>query len=381
LYRLSIAGVIMRTVVLGLVCSASVASAAPMTMSWQGRALDGAGVPIDGGSHSVVVEMWTSSTTIDETNDRLHVESFSTVAPESGFFALTLGTGTVLDSGIFSNEEVWMDVTVDGSTMGVRTLLTSVPMSGRSVETARFSASAAACDGSVAADVGLVRFTGTDFEGCTASGWLPFTPVKLGLSVTTPALSCFHIKTVDAGAANGTYWLDPNNTGSFEAYCDMDAGGWTLVARMTVAGNQAHWNTGTVGVTGTTAVSVNSTSTQKFADSRINAIRLGSTYTGTTAYRMSCWDGTGNAATMFCSSSCAFNAVNSVNTSECSRCTGSLDGALVQLAPNTGTRGLGHHHDPTYSWSMAYQRHPEQGNNAGCRNDLKSSGDGHLWIR
>ena len=370
-----------RSIMVALVCSTSVAAAAPMTMSWQGRALDSAGVPVEGGSHSVVVEMWTSSSTVDETNDRLHVESFSGVAPEAGFFSLTLGTGTLLDSTIFSNEEVWMEVTVDGSTMGVRTLLTSVPMSGRSVETARFSASTAACDGSVAADVGLVRFTGSDFEGCTPDGWLPFTPVKLGLAVTTPGLSCHHIKSVDLGAENGLYWLDPDNSGAFQAYCDMDAGGWTLVARMTIAGDQSHWNTSAVGVSGTTAVTNNSVTTQKFADSRINALRIGSTYTGTTAYRMSCWDGTANAATMYCSSACSFNATTSVNSGECSKCTGSPDGSLIQLAPNTGTRGLGHHHDSTYSWSMAYQRHPEQGSNPGCRNDAKASGNGHLWIR
>ena len=33
------------------------------------------------------------------------------------------------------------------------------------------------------------------------------------------------------GFVNGLYWLDPDNTAPFEAYCDMSNGGWTLVMK------------------------------------------------------------------------------------------------------------------------------------------------------
>jgi hypothetical protein len=96
---------------------------------------------------------------------------------------------------------------------------------------------------------------------------------------------------------------------------------------------------------------------------------------------MTCWEGQSYLQTMYCSSSCTFNAQTSVGSSQCSRCAGSFEGTLVQFSPNSGTRGLGNHHDGAYPWSMAYQRHPEEGNNAGCRNDLRGSGSGHLWIK
>lgn len=240
----------------------------------------------------------------------------------------------------------------------------------------------ATCDGTRA---GSLRWTGSALEVCDGSAWEGVgsgdTPTGIG-TIANPGLSCYHIKLGDPSATDGTYWLQPNGAvGLFEAYCDMAGGGWTLVARMTIAGQQTHYNTGAVNVAGTGAVMPSTSGTAKFSDAQINAVRTASPYNGTTSFRMTCWEGTGNFDTMFCSSACSFNATASVGTSECSRCTDTFEGALVQLTPNDGTRGLGHHHDGSRPWAMAYQRHPEQGNNFGCKSDNKGDGDGHLWIR
>jgi len=197
--------------------------------------------------------------------------------------------------------------------------------------------------------------------------------------------SCHQFLQNNPGAADGTYTIDPDGSGgasSFSIYCDMtqDGGGWGLVARMTTADNQAHYATGSVALP-TTGIQPDVSSTQKFSDTTINAIQSASPYTGSTSYRMTCWDGQSNAQTMYCSSTCSFDATASVYSGNCSLCTGSYEGSLVQFSPNHGTRGLGHHHDHSYGWSMAYQRHPESGNNAGCRSDAKGSGNGHLWVK
>ena len=44
-----------------------------------------------------------------------------------------------------------------------------------------------------------------------------------------PANRCFEIKTENASAADGYYWIKDNSSNKFKTYCDMSNGGWTLV--------------------------------------------------------------------------------------------------------------------------------------------------------
>lgn len=48
---------------------------------------------------------------------------------------------------------------------------------------------------------------------------------------SNPGLSCNDILTEGGSNGDGTYWIDPNGSGAFEVYCDMntDAGGWSLI--------------------------------------------------------------------------------------------------------------------------------------------------------
>ena len=46
---------------------------------------------------------------------------------------------------------------------------------------------------------------------------------------TNPANRCFEIKTENASAADGYYWIKDNSSNKFKTYCDMSNGGWTLV--------------------------------------------------------------------------------------------------------------------------------------------------------
>ncbi|PKN58204.1 MAG: hypothetical protein CVU56_07150 [Deltaproteobacteria bacterium HGW-Deltaproteobacteria-14] len=95
----------------------------------------------------------------------------------------------------------------------------------------------------------------------------------LGLSQGSAAASCLAIRTADAAATSGSYWIDPNGgatSDAFEVWCDMsfDSGGWTLVVKHTSDGlpfTTAAQNLGDMAVAPVT-------SDAKVSDAAINAL-------------------------------------------------------------------------------------------------------------
>jgi hypothetical protein len=155
---------------------------------------------------------------------------------------------------------------------------------------------------------GRVRWTGSAFQGCTATGWASLTVGPTGVA-DNPARTCATLKADYPELPSALYWIDPDGPGvgafPYQAWCDMvdDGGGWTLVARIR-NDTRAHVTGAALG----TLTSPTQTTVAKLSDAEINKISAARNPT-TSVYRMECkgladylkwqngWDATaGNAA-------------------------------------------------------------------------------------
>jgi len=152
-------------------------------------------------------------------------------------------------------------------------------------------------------------------------------------------------------------------------------------------GCNKHFNRGAVGG----PVTPDASNTRKYSDAIIRQYRTLSQNAGDQgsqvrfAFKMIA-DGTHRCPqrTQFCSSRCTFDAMKSINgNNQCNECGNNENGPnRINHNPNSGTRGLGHHH----YWGhnrvyFAWQRHPEHGGNCGFRSDPCDSSDGILWLK
>ena len=235
------------------------------------------------------------------------------------------------------------------------------------------------------ATVGTIAYVSDDSGNLYykyASGWKSFT-ASIG-TAANPAANA--VQLANQGYPDGYYYIAISGYSAQRMYVDnsRNGGGWVLMARVTLSSNQAHHNNNSVNVSNNNGPQYQATSTAKMSDAFMNAYRTASPYTGSTAYWMETTGGfTSSGSTIlnnFIDTNATVDTVSSADQQNArTRVATTFEGSISDRAPNTGTRGFGDHH--TGASYFAYQRHPEQGNNSGFRNDAYGGTDGNLWIK
>lgn len=251
---------------------ASMASAAPVQLAHQGRLLTGEGTPISGTVPAEIRLFGVASGGVPLFDDAL------TLTVEDGYYATTLGANPsdLLDASVLLNPGgVWLEVAVDGTVVGPRQPLVSVPRAATatvatSVSGGSVVASSLQMTGS--APVVLGQDSGTS---CSQAGGIVYDPVasmlKLCIGTTyvpvgaavivnvsgvrqwstgPAATSCEKYRRPPSTAqayigatGDGYYRIDPDGDGAgaaWTAWCDMttDNGGWTVVHSLNGADGQ-----------------------------------------------------------------------------------------------------------------------------------------------
>jgi hypothetical protein len=220
----------MRTIALALV--PSLAAAAPTTLVHQGRLLDATGAVVDG-EVNLAIALWRHPTSTSEP-DRAYVEPFTGVDVTSGYYALTLGAGGGLDSGLF-DVPLWVEVTVAGQALSPRAPLAEVPRAATvaGLDLAVFDGVQRPC-----ASGGHEVFDGSTgaWSGCPATWSCATDPGHAGCVSGSAYPTCLAIHDAPGFVgASGHYFIDPDGAGTmppFSVWCDMehDGGGWTRLA-------------------------------------------------------------------------------------------------------------------------------------------------------
>jgi hypothetical protein len=149
-----------RTLLFVVYCGVGTASAAPLTLSHQGRLLDVTGAPIQG-THSVNLALY------DGAANNLWSDDFDGVSFQDGYFSVVLGSGAVLQQEVFARDTVLLGMALDyGSELPARQQLHSVPFAAKAAGVQLSNVTVCGAE-----QEGTLRWTGSAVEVCDGSGW------------------------------------------------------------------------------------------------------------------------------------------------------------------------------------------------------------------
>lgn len=246
---------------------------------------------------------------------------------------------------------------------------------------------------------------------------------NLGLVSGNPATSARAILTSNPTAPSGLYWIN-DGVDTFQVYCDMtrNGGGWMLGASLRGGQGTEVMATGAAGLATPVYQPSSTGNWGKFADARINRLRSRSQsqtngYTGNwpwwieavgpfteATYSANVASNLGGVINMFVYKDAqTFEATafpgdtgagapfsTGTQRPEWRRIRSDYNEGTTSYtdvgAPNYGTRGFGHHHQPIQpdytNPRISWARHPENGGGCAMRSDPWGIPTyGHLWVK
>lgn len=233
----------MRLVLSLLLVLPTVASAAPLTLQHQGRATDASGVPLQG-QHTIAFALFASEGAATDLWSESH-----TLQLADGYYSVTLGDQTLLQSEWFADNDAWFSTTVGSTSFSQRLALHSVPyaihaaeadsLSGDSLDVGQVQLSAGdvsdgTCDNTLS---GSLRYNAGNLYLCNGAGWVRLAASADGSSPADAVSSCLDLHTAQPTIPSSVRWVDFDGTGGaapVQVFCDMDTrgGGWTVFARV-----------------------------------------------------------------------------------------------------------------------------------------------------
>lgn len=235
----------------------AVASAIPVQLPHQGRAMDASGSPVNG-AVTVDVALWDDATST-ATGDRLWSASYPVTA-QDGYYSLVLDQGVggaTIDSAWFA-DPLWLEVRLGGATSAPRQPIGVVPRaaSAHQADTATTAGSATSVTGGAVTTSG-VTVTGagavvlgqTTATSCSTPGAIIYDPTAQTVKVcvgttwqgissavsgtigtqTNPATTCKALHAANTNLPSALYWIKPDSGAAVQVWCDMTTapGGWT----------------------------------------------------------------------------------------------------------------------------------------------------------
>jgi len=145
---------------LALLSTSSIAVAAPLTFSHQGRLFDVAGDPLTG-AHTIAFSLHDAPAGGATLWSEPHTVQF-----DNGYYAVVLGSSSPLDAADFASDDVYLGLAVDGAPQLARTQLHSVPWALR-------ADTATNLDGGVvnASEIRINGNTVIDSSGAASVAW------------------------------------------------------------------------------------------------------------------------------------------------------------------------------------------------------------------